>query len=122
MYLKIKSVQNELTYKSYRNKLYHILKVTEKKYYAALLEANKSNLKNAWNILKSMINRNKSSWIQEKFKSNDGSLTTGCNIICNHCNDFFIDIGPNLANRIKSPAIYQPLIIWVVWINIPSFF
>ena len=45
MYLKIKSVQNELTYKSYRNKLHHILKVAEKKYYADLLEANKSNLK-----------------------------------------------------------------------------
>ena len=58
MYLKIKSVQNELTYKSYRNKLHHILKVAEKKYYA-----NESNLKKTWNILKGMINRNKSSRI-----------------------------------------------------------
>ena len=105
MHLKIKSVQNDLTYKSYRNKLHHILKFAEKKYYADLLEANKSNLKKTRNILKGMINRNKSSRIQEKFKLNDGSITTDGNIICSHFNDFFINIDPNLANQIKSPNI-----------------
>ena len=48
-----------------------------------------------------MINRNKSSQIQEKFKLNDGSITTD-NIIRNHFNDFSINISTNLANRIKS--------------------
>ena len=91
-----------------------------KKYHANLLEANKSNLKKTWNILKGMINRNKSSRIQEKFKLNDGSITTDGNIICSHFNDFFINIGPNLANWIKSPNILTKS-IWAIWINIPSF-
>ena len=62
-------------------------------------------IKKTWNIIKGVINRNKSSRIQEKFKLNDGSITTDGNIICSHFNDFFINIGPNLANRIKSPNI-----------------
>ena len=85
--------------------MHHILKVAEKNYYADLLEANESNLKKTWNILKGVINRNKSSRIQEKFKLNDGSITTDGNIICSHFNDFFINTGPYLANRIKSPNI-----------------
>ena len=86
--------------------MHHILKTAEKKYYADLLEANKSNLKKTWNISKGMINGNKSSRIQEKFKLNDGSITTDGNIVCNNFNDFLINIGPNLANGIKSPNIH----------------
>ena len=41
----MKSSYNECKYKTYRNHLTRVLKWAEKKHYAELLEANKSNLK-----------------------------------------------------------------------------
>ena len=89
--------------------MHHILKVAEKKFYADLLEANKNNLKKTWNILKGMINRNKTSRIQEKFKLNDGSITTDGNIICNHFNDFFISIKKYLGDMNKYSIFLEPV-------------
>ena len=55
--LKVKSCYNEMKYKTYRNKLRHILLKQEKNYYAELLQANRSNMKKTWSILKSLVNK-----------------------------------------------------------------
>ena len=44
--LKYKTAYNEIMYKTYRNKLNHVLVKAEKDHYAKLLEANKRNMKN----------------------------------------------------------------------------
>ena len=44
-YLKLKTVNNENIYKSFRKKLNHILKYAEK-YYSDLLNSNKDHIKN----------------------------------------------------------------------------
>ena len=58
-YIRIKSAYYECTYKMYRNRLTRLIKIAERKYYADLLESNKSNLKKTWNILKTIINKKK---------------------------------------------------------------
>ena len=58
-YLKIKSTYNECKLKIYLNHLTRVLKCAEKIHYAALLEANKSNLKKTWNILKAIVTKKK---------------------------------------------------------------
>ena len=55
--LKMRTASNEIKYKRYRNKLTHVLKCAERKYYADILEKNRSNLKQTWVILKSIINK-----------------------------------------------------------------
>ena len=74
-YLKMPSALNEITYKSYRNKLNHILKKSERQHYSDLLTANKSNIKKIWQIMKNIVNKNKIKKIQSKFKLPDGSAT-----------------------------------------------
>ena len=115
-YLKISTVANETRYKTYRNKLHHILKIAEKQHYSELLMNCQSDIKKTWKIIKNIVNKNKARQSQSKFKLNDETFTTDGSIISNTFNDFFINIGPNLAGKIPnvghSPIEYmgQPLV------------
>ena len=75
-YLKVRCVRNEVTYKEYRNKLKCLLKAAEKKHYCDLLIKYKTNAKMAWEIIKGVIDRNRKVKVNERFKLNDGSVTT----------------------------------------------
>ena len=86
-----------MNYKSYRNKLHHVLKYAEKRHFAELLNNCQDNLKKTWLIMKNIVNKNKVRQSQTKFKLNDGSLTTDGSVISNKFNDLF---GPNLAAKI----------------------
>ena len=115
-YIKITSVYNEIKYKNYRNKLSSILRNAEKKYYSDLLTENKHNIKKTWQIMKTVINKNRVKHIHAKFKLSDGSITSDKCLISEKFNDFFVGIGPNLAKKIPSqnlsPLKYmgQPLL------------
>ena len=67
-------------------------------------------MKKTWGILKNINNRNKTKKIQSQFKLNDGSITSNKLVISDKFNDFFINIGPTLANKIpkqsKLPEAY----------------
>ena len=73
--------------------------VAEKKYYHDLFTRYKSDMKKSWNVMKSIINCNKAHIYQTKFK-HDGIEISDRNDISNKFNDFFINIGPTLANAI----------------------
>ena len=92
----------ECQYKMYRNKLNSLLKCAEKQYIADLLESNKSNLKKTWNIMKHIVNRKKTQKLQEKFKMSDNTITSDKTVIAENFNDFFVNIGNNLAKRIPN--------------------
>ena len=78
----------------------HILQKAEKDHYACLLESYKSNMRKTWSVLKEIIKRNKIRKSQAQFKLNDGSTTSDNLIISEKFNEFFINIGPTLANKI----------------------
>ena len=105
-----------MNYKSYRNNLNHIVKVAEKQHYSGLLNNCQDNIKKSWQIIKGIVNRFKSNQLQTKFKLNNGSFTTDGYVISNKFNDFYINIGPNLAANIPkqnlSPLDFmdQPLL------------
>ena len=56
-------------------------------------------------IIKNIVNINKSRQLQIKFKINDGNFTTDGSIISNTFNDFFINIGPSLAGNIPNISV-----------------
>ena len=60
--------------------------------------------------MKGIINRNKCKPTQSRFKLSNGQVTDDKQIISEKFNDFFISVGPNLANKIpnqtKSPLSY----------------
>ena len=73
-----------------------------RKHYSDLLNENISNVKRTWQILKSIVNKNKANKIQDKFKLSDGTLTSDKSIISTKFNEFCIRIGPNLAHKIPN--------------------
>ena len=69
------------------------------------MEQNKHNLKKTWQIFKNIVNKNKTCQVNPKFKLNDGSCITDKATINSKFNDFFVNIGPNLAKKIPSQNI-----------------
>ena len=99
-YRKISSVYNETCYKSYKQILQKTLIAAGKQYYHELVTRNKDNMKKSWGIIKDIINKNKNPVHRTKFKLSNGSVTTDKMSVSEHFNDFFINIGPNLAKSI----------------------
>ena len=95
-------------YKRYRNKLNSILRATEKGYYETLFQKNKSNLRKSWQIIKYIIGKHKHGPIMSKwFKVNSTEIDDPL-IISNRYNEYFVNIGNNLANKIKcSPIVMK---------------
>ena len=64
-------------YKAYTNKLNSLLCYAERNYYSVLLEQNKCNLRKAWSVIKSVINKTKYNHTScNKFLINDKCNST----------------------------------------------
>ena len=96
------SAFNESLYTDYRNKVTRALRKAEKNHFNNLIEINKNNIKKTWNVIKTIINKNKVNNIQTNFKLSNGLITSDKYIISEKFNDFFINVGPNLAKTLKN--------------------
>ena len=63
-YKNIPTIRNETSYKLFRNKLNHVLKIDEKKYYREFIISHKDNTRKSWSIIKDMINKHRMPTIQ----------------------------------------------------------
>ena len=79
-YLKIRSKENEKTNKTYKNLFERIKKNAKKNYYQDKIKFFENDIRNTWKIMKEIIGKKK----------------------CNNeaFNKSFVNIGPNLANKI----------------------
>ena len=89
MFLKSRSKQSEDKYKTYT-----IILTTK------LLELNKGNLKETWKLLNSIINKKKKTMQVGHEFENKGESITGDEHIANGFNDYFVNVGPSLADNI----------------------
>ena len=92
----------ESRYKTYKNKLNSILRTAEKEHYSKLLSDAKRNIKDTWNILNAAMNQKKSS---TEFPSNfelNGTNIVNKQTIADEFNNFFVNVGPNLAKNIPA--------------------
>ena len=86
-------------YKRFRNILNKKLLLAEKAHYDKLINENKQNLRKSWKILKEIINKKKGSARYSKFIVNN-SITTDKHKIAEGFNNFYINVGPDLAKDI----------------------
>ena len=89
-------------YKQQRNELTSNLRNSELNYHSDELELNKSDLYKTWGTMKKIIGKDticSKKKIQFQIK---GKSTTDNREIANSFNDFFVSIGPKLANNIVS--------------------
>ena len=97
--MRSKASSDEIDYKKYRNTLNSLLRNAERQHYDSSLNENISNLKNTWRIIKEIINKKKSNCINFRFFVNN-SITSNKQEIADGFNAFFVNVGPNLANKI----------------------
>ena len=85
-------------YKTYRNYLTFIIRLSRKLYYSNNIEQNKSNVNSLWKTVNGLLGKKKSE-NPTSFLINDQQITDPQDI-SNAFNDYYINIGPNLASSI----------------------
>ena len=98
--LKRHTLPNIVAYKTYRNRLNHIIRSTQRQYYQDQLEQNKTNLRKSWSIINSVINRNKKTRIKTESLNINGLKTSDPAEIVNFFNHYFTNIGLTLDKKI----------------------
>ena len=110
-FVKNRTSVSETRFKLYRNRLNTILRFCKKDYYTKLLLAQYGNAKQTWNTLNTVLKHKGRNYVlPEVFKDNLGKGVSGKKNIANHFNDFFVNIGPQLADKIevvKNDNIFQ---------------
>ena len=101
-YLKNKSCLTEAKYKTYKNKLTYILRAAEIEYYNKKLIESKSDIKRMWSTLNSVIKSKSVIAYPEEFEQ-EGKLLSNKTDIASEFNKFFVNVGPDLANKIIAP-------------------
>ena len=97
--IKSKSTTDEIKYKMYKNKLTTIIRNCEKKYYDTLFENNKGNIKKTWEVINSLVRPKSKDPDEYKDLIKNGKTKKD---VANEFNDFFSNVGPNLAKQIKT--------------------
>jgi len=98
-FLRTKLDVDKETFRQYRNKLHHLLKIAERRFHTANLFEAKNNMKKTWKILKTVIGTSKQELAQTEFRNANGKNTDPVSI-ANEFNIFFSSIGITLANKI----------------------
>ena len=102
-YKKYPFLSHERVYKKYRNKLCQLLRNAERSHYHYIITKYKQNLKKSWQIIKDIIGKKQGEKvIANKFKV-DNKIIMDPVVIANSFNNFYINIGHNLASKIPNP-------------------
>lgn len=90
-------------YKNYRNRLHTIITATKNKYYSEQLEINKSSMKKMYEIIDAATNSSKGkSNIDMCITDDDDKQFANDKDMANFCNNYYINIGQNMAAKIDN--------------------
>ena len=93
---------HEAQYKTYKNKLNHIIRFAKHSYHDRKFLSTKNDLKETWKLLFEVINNCKRKpSLPSSFKSDSRVITDHLEIADTFCS-YFTNIGPNLASKIPS--------------------
>lgn len=87
-------------YKIYKKILAKIMRIQEKSYYGELFQKHKSNVKKSWQIIKSVINKTSNHGKLPSEFNIDNNMITCPKRIANSFNQYYVNIGKNLAQNI----------------------
>jgi len=101
-YLSTRSQSSKDLYIKYKNKLTKILRAAEKKYYSDKFDSVKENIRDTWKLINNVLNDATGAGQKpsvDKIKCNE-SIIDDPKSIAAKFNDYFVNIGPNLARII----------------------
>lgn len=99
-FLKHRTKEKEDNYKKYRNRLTSIMQCHKKMYYEQLLQKYKKNIKATWSVLNNVIKNHNVRCFPTNIVKGDNSVTEDIESMVNEFNDYFVNVGPNLAKEI----------------------
>ena len=102
-YLHLKTIESKSNYTQYRNRLKSVMKAAEKQHYSLLMTVHKNNLKKSWKVIKEVINKNKANFTTQQFLINE-TVEKDPSKIAESFNEYFVGIGPKLAEQIPPTA------------------
>jgi len=89
-------------YKLYKNKLTHVLRVSERTYIKDYLDKYSNDLKKSWSLMNRVIGKkNQKQTIPKEMLDVNGERINEPQMIVNGFNKYFINVGPNLAKKIE---------------------
>ena len=111
LYIKLKSLPSAgLAYERHRTQLNtynrilkNSIRIAKKNYYVNIFAKYKSDMKKTWATINAIINTSKAKKEFPKEFVVNGSSVTNEQDIANLFNDYYINIGPNLAEKIQNP-------------------
>ena len=101
-YVQCPSNNKKQKFKTYRNKLHGLIRKAKRLYYFKKFEQVKNNMRQTWKTINNVIGRAQKQTLSHQFKRNSGTIITDPTVISNEFNDFFVNVGPNLASKIQS--------------------
>lgn len=110
------SNNNKKKYTKYKNILTHILRCEKKAYFSKQFNIHYNDMKGTWKIINNVLNKNKSNVHNATEMKIGEKIENDSNVIAEGFNDFFVNIGPELANKIPSTKktfnsfLYNPTI------------
>jgi hypothetical protein len=87
-------------YKKYRNKLHNLIRKAKRQFYYSKFQKSKNNMKLTWSTINNVLGRSKCNRTQTQFKIENGDTVTDPHQISNDFNEYFVNIGPKLADEI----------------------
>ena len=104
-FLRNPNPSSEATYKTFKNKLHILLRTSKRNFYDSKFESAKGNLQSTWKLIKEVINKRKTKpRLPTIFNFNGKELSDPLTIANKFC-EYFTNIGPNLASKIKPSNI-----------------
>ena len=95
------TTENELTYKIFKNKLTHIIRLSKKTYFKNKFAIFKNDCRKTWSTINEVLkHKNKKTSINDTFITSDGNCCTDKNEIVNQFNTYFTNIGINLNAKL----------------------
>lgn len=92
--------ETKLAYNAYKNKLKHLLRKAEKDYFCTKLHDCDKNMKKTWQVLNGVLNRASNKATSQQNLNVNGVVTSDFKCISEGFNDYFVNVGSNLAKNI----------------------
>ena len=98
----VPSETNEKIYKRYRNRFNKIKETAKKNYYHQKFEEAKGNIRSNWKLINEVLHKTKSKVsVSDQFINDDQQVIKDEHEIATKFNEYFGNIGPNLAKKIQ---------------------
>lgn len=99
-FIRLRTEDSKHRYKTYKNRLTDILRISKKLYYTNLLNKNKNNIKEVWGILNNVIKGNTKNNSYPNYFIDRNNDNYNMNEVVQSFNSFFVNVGPDLAAKI----------------------